>query len=62
MARVVRGRFLALREEDFIMAARLANAPQMRIIMRHMVPSFTSHLIAQMTLAVPGMILGRDRP
>ena len=58
MARVVRGRFLALREEDFIMAARLANAPQMRIIMRHMVPSFTSHLIAQMTLAVPGMILG----
>ena len=58
MARVVRGRFLALREEDFIMAARLANAPQMRIIMRHMVPSFMSHLIAQMTLAVPGMILG----
>ena len=40
------------------MAARLANAPQKRIIMRHMVPSFTSHLIAQMTLAVPGMILG----
>ena len=57
MARVVRGRFLALREEDFIMAARLANASRMRIILRHMVPSFTSHLIAQMTLAVPAMIL-----
>lgn len=57
MARVVRGRFLALREEDFILAARLANAPRMRIILRHMVPSFTSHLIAQISLAIPAMIL-----
>ena len=58
MARVVRGRFLALREEDFVMAARLAGANEMRIILRHMVPSFTSHLIASMTLSIPGMILG----
>ncbi len=57
MARVVRGRFLALREEDFILAARLANAPRLRIILRHMVPSFTSHLIAQISLAIPAMIL-----
>jgi peptide/nickel transport system permease protein len=57
LARVVRGRFLALREEDFIMAARLSNATRMRIILRHMVPSFTSHLIAHLTLAVPAMIL-----
>jgi len=57
LARVVRGRFLALREEDFIIAARLANAKRMRIILRHMVPSFTSHLIAHLTLAVPNMIL-----
>lgn len=57
MARVVRGRFLALREEDFVMAARLAGASEMRIIMRHMVPSFLSHIIASLTLSIPGMIL-----
>jgi peptide/nickel transport system permease protein len=57
LARVVRGRFLSLREEDFILAARLSNASRMRIILRHMVPSFTSHLIAHLTLAVPAMIL-----
>ena len=57
IARVVRGRFLSLREEDFILAARLANASPLRIILRHMVPSFLSHLIAAMTLAIPTMIL-----
>lgn len=57
IARVVRGRFLSLREEDFILAARLANATPIRIILRHMVPSFLSHLIATMTLAIPAMIL-----
>jgi peptide/nickel transport system permease protein len=57
LARVVRGRFLALREEDFILAARLSNAPRMRIILRHMVPSFASHLIASLTLSIPGMIM-----
>ena len=53
----MRGRFLALREEDFVLAARLANAGRMRIILRHMVPSFASHLIASLTLSVPGMIM-----
>jgi len=57
MARVVRGRFLALREEDFVLAARLAGSSEMRIILRHMVPSFLSHIIASLTLAIPGMIL-----
>ena len=57
MARVVRGRFLAMREEDFVLAARLNGASQMRIILRHMVPSFLSYIIASLTLAVPGMIL-----
>jgi peptide/nickel transport system permease protein len=57
MARVVRGRFLALREEDFVLAARLVGASEMRVILRHMVPSFFSHIIASLTLAVPGMIL-----
>jgi peptide/nickel transport system permease protein len=58
LARVVRGRFLALREQDFVMAAKLAGASEGRVIMRHMVPSFMSHLIASVTLSIPGMILG----
>ncbi len=57
MARVVRGRFLALRQEDFVTAADLAGASQMRIIFRHMVPSFLSHIIAATTLALPAMII-----
>ena len=56
LARVVRGRFLALREEDFVVAARLAGCSQMRIIFVHMVPSFMSHIIAATTLALPAMI------
>jgi peptide/nickel transport system permease protein len=57
MARVVRGRFLALREEDFVLAARLTGSSQSRIILVHMVPSFLSHIIASLTLSIPGMIL-----
>lgn len=57
LARVVRGRFLSLREEDFVMAAELAGAGQLRIIFRHMVPSFLSHIIAALTLALPAMII-----
>ena len=58
MAREVRGKFLALREEDFVMAAELDGVPRHRIITRHMIPSFLSHIIAATTLAIPGMILG----
>jgi peptide/nickel transport system permease protein len=57
MARVVRGRFLSLRQEPFVKAARLAGAGEMRIIFRPMAPSFLSHIIASITLAIPGMIL-----
>jgi len=57
MARVVRGRFLALREEDFVMAARLVGSSEGRIIIVHMVPSFLSYIIASLTLSIPGMIL-----
>lgn len=57
LARVVRGRFLSLRTEDFVTAAQLDGASDWRIVTRHMVPSFTSHIIAAATLAVPGMIL-----
>jgi peptide/nickel transport system permease protein len=57
LARVVRGKFLSLREDDFILAARLDGAPQGRLILRHMLPSFYSHIIASLTLSLPGMIL-----
>ncbi len=58
LARVVRGKFLALREEDYVMAAKTSGSSQMRIIWRHLVPSFLSHIIASLTLAMPYMILG----
>lgn len=58
LARVVRGKLLSLREEDFTLAARLAGASEWRIITRHLLPSFTSHLIVSITLSIPGMILG----
>lgn len=57
LARQVRGRFLALRTEDFVLSARLCGASDLRIILRHMVPSFTSHIIASLTLSIPGIIL-----
>lgn len=57
LARVVRGRFLSLREEDFVMAARLCGSGEMRIILRHMMPSFLSHIIAALSLAIPAIIL-----
>jgi peptide/nickel transport system permease protein len=57
LARVVRGRFLAMREEDFVTAALVAGATWQGIIFRHMVPSFYSHIIAAGTLAIPFMII-----
>lgn len=57
IARVVRGKFLGLRQEEFVMAAQVDGATQPRIIFRHMLPSFTSHLIASLSLSIPGMIL-----
>ena len=58
LARAVRSKLLALREEDFAVAAQLMGAKPKRIIGRHLMPSFMSHLIASATLAVPSMILG----
>jgi peptide/nickel transport system permease protein len=58
LARVVRGKILALREEDYAVAARLMGANHGRILFRHLVPGFTSHIIVTLTLSVPGMILG----
>jgi peptide/nickel transport system permease protein len=58
LARVVRGKILSLREEDYTMAARLMGASHARILFRHLLPGFTSHIIVVLTMSVPTMILG----
>ncbi|GAH89811.1 unnamed protein product, partial [marine sediment metagenome] len=58
LARVVRGKLLTLREEDFAMAAKIAGASDWRIITNHLLPSFASYIIVVMTLRIPAMILG----
>jgi len=58
LARAVRSKLLSLREEDFVRAAELMGASKGRIIARHLIPNFMSHLIASATLAIPSMILG----
>ncbi len=58
LARAVRSKLLALREEDFTVAAQLMGASPTRIIGRHLLPSFMSHLIASASLSIPAMILG----
>lgn len=58
LARAVRSKLLALREEDFVKAAELMGASRFRIIARHLIPNFMSHLIASATLSIPSMILG----
>lgn len=58
LARAVRSKLLALREEDFCTAAELMGAKPQRIIGRHLLPSFMSHLIASASLSIPAMILG----
>ncbi len=57
LAREVRGKILALREEDYAMAAALVGASQVRIMFRHLLPGFFSHIIVVITLMVPTMIL-----
>ena len=57
LARVVRGKILSLREEDYAMAAKVAGVKEFEIIMRHLVPGFMSHLIVTVTIAIPHMIL-----
>lgn len=58
LARTVRSKFMSLKNEDYVKAARVAGAGNMRIIFKHMMPMFTSHLIASLSLSIPGMILG----
>lgn len=58
MARIVRGKFLSLKNEDYVMAARLAGVSTWKIIWKHLVPGFMSYLIVSMTLGIPGSIVG----
>lgn len=58
LARVVRGKILSLREEDYAVAARLLGASHSRVLFRHLLPGFTSHIIVVLTMSVPAMILG----
>jgi len=58
MARVVRGKMLSLKNEDFVMAARLSGVSTWNIIWKHLVPGFMSYLIVSMTLSIPGSIVG----
>lgn len=58
LARVVRGKILSLREEDYAVAARLIGASHFRVLFRHLLPGFTSHIIVVLTMSVPAMILG----
>ncbi len=57
-SRTVRGKFFALKEEDFVVAARLDGAGNVRLIMKYLFPNFLSHQIADLTMSIPGMILG----
>jgi peptide/nickel transport system permease protein len=58
LARVVRGKILSTRNETFVKAAEMAGASPARILVKHLLPSFTSYLIVNLTLSIPGMILG----
>jgi peptide/nickel transport system permease protein len=58
LARIVRGRLLSMREEDFVMAATLDGESEWRIIRSYMLPGFMSYIIVSLTLAIPAMILG----
>ena len=58
LARVVRGKLISTREEDFVVAAQIAGSTERKIIVRHLLPSFLSYLIVDLTLSIPRMILG----
>lgn len=58
LSRVVRSKFISVKKEDYIMAARISGAPVDKVITRHMIPSFTSYIIVNMTMAIPGLIIG----
>lgn len=58
LARVVRSKFISIKKEDFIMAARISGTPAWAIVIKHMIPSFLSYIIINMTLTIPSLIVG----
>lgn len=58
LSRVVRSKFISVKKEDFIMAARISGAPADKVITRHMIPSFISYIIVNMTMSIPNLIIG----
>lgn len=58
LARIVRGKFISLRKEDYVMAANISGVSNFKIITKHLVPGFMSYLIVSLTLGIPGMIIG----
>jgi peptide/nickel transport system permease protein len=58
LARVVRGKFISLREEDFIMAAKISGTSRIKIILKHMIPNFIGYILVNITITIPMMILG----
>lgn len=58
LARIVRGKLISMRTDDYVMAAKIAGSSEGRIIVRHLLPGFLSYLIVNLTLAIPAMIIG----
>ena len=58
LARTVRSKFISVKKEDYIMAARISGAPPVAVVVKHMIPSFTSYIIVNMTMSIPGLIMG----
>lgn len=58
LARTVRSKFISVKKEDYIMAARISGAPAVAVVTRHMIPSFMSYIIVNMTLSIPRLIIG----
>jgi peptide/nickel transport system permease protein len=60
LAREVRGKVLALRSTDFVLAAKEMGASDARIIFKHLFPNTLSHVIVVLTLSIPGVILSES--
>lgn len=58
LSRVIRSKFISVKKEDYIMAARISGAPANKVVTRHMIPSFLSYIIVNMTQSIPGLIMG----
>ena len=58
LSRVVRSKFISVKKEDYIMAAGISGAPADKVVTRHMIPSFLSYIIVNMTMSIPNLIIG----